>query len=126
MTEKNFHKENIWAFDETAVWFDSALNTAIEKVVAKEVEMLTTGHEKQNIAVGLCASSVGEKKLPYMIIRGKGNTANDKQLKARKDIEVNYSDNGWFNNDLTLHWLHKTFKDFHGEYFKYCTFLGRL
>ena len=112
MTEKSYHEEKIWAFDETAVWFDSVGNTTIEKVGSKEVEMFTTGHDKQNITVGLCASSTGKKKLPYIIFRGKGNTAEDKQLKARKDIEINYSDNGWFNTDLTLHWLHKNFQSF--------------
>ena len=112
MTEKSYHEENIWAFDETAVWFDSVGNTTIEKVGSKEVEMFTTGHDKQNITVGLCASSAGKKKLPYVIFRGKSNTAEDKQLKARKDIEVNYSDNGWFNTDLTLHWPRKNFQSF--------------
>ena len=74
--------------------------------------MFTTGHDKENITVGLCASSTGKKKLPYIIFRGKGNTAEDKQLKARKDIEINYSDNCWFNTDLTLHWLRKNFHSF--------------
>ena len=100
MTEKSYHEENIWAFDETVVWFEM------------EVEMFTTGHDKQNIAVGLCASSAGKKKLPYIIFRGQGNTAEDKQLKARRDIEINYSDNGWFNTDLILHWLRKNFQSF--------------
>ena len=95
-----------------AVWFDSVGNTNIEKVGSKEVEMFATGHDKQNITVGLCASSAGKKKLPYIIFRGKGNTAEDRQLKARKDIEINYSDNGWFNTDLTLHWLRKNFQSF--------------
>ena len=103
MTEKIYHEENIWAFDETAVWFDSVGNTTMEKTGSKEVEKFTTGHDKQNITVGLCASSAGNKKLPYIAFRGKGDTAEDKHLKARKEIEVNYSDNGWFNTDLTLH-----------------------
>ena len=44
--------------------------------------------------------------------RGKGNTTDDKQLKANRDIEINYSDSGWFNTDLTVHWLHKNFQIF--------------
>ena len=91
MTKKSYHEENIWTFDETAVWFDRFGNTTIEKVGSKEVEMFATGHDKQNITVGPCASSAGKKKLPYIIFRGKGNTAEDKQLKARKDIEINYN-----------------------------------
>ena len=91
MTKKSYHEENIWTFDETAVWFDRFGNTTIEKVGSNEVEMFATGHDKQNITVGPCASSAGKKKLPYIIFRGKGNTAEDKQLKARKDIEINYN-----------------------------------
>ena len=91
MTKKSYHEENIWTFDETAVWFDRFGNTTIEKVGSKEVEMFATGHDKQNITVGPCASSAGKKKLPYIIFRGKGNTAEDKQLKARKHIEINYN-----------------------------------
>ena len=44
--------------------------------------MFTTGHDKQNITVGLCASSAGEKKLPYITFRGKGNTEEDKEMKS--------------------------------------------
>ena len=112
MSGKEYSEENIWAFDETVVWFDSVGNSIIEKIGAKEVEMFTTGHDQQNITVGLCASSVGKKKVPYIIFIGKGNTTEDKQLKARQDIEINYSDNGWFNTDLTVHWLHKNFQIF--------------
>ena len=74
--------------------------------------MSTTGQDKQNITVGICASTAGRKKVPYIIFRVKGNTTEDKQLKARKDIEIKYSDNGWFNTDLTVHWLHKNFQIF--------------
>ena len=74
--------------------------------------MFTTGHDKRNITVGLCASTAGKKKLPYIIFRRKSNTTEDKKLKARNDIEINYSDNDWFNTDLTLHWLHKTLQSF--------------
>ena len=112
MYEKEYSEENTCAFDETAVWFDTVGNSTIEKIGAHEVGMYTTGHDKQNITVGLCASSAGKKKVPYIIFRGKGNTTEDKQLMARKDIEINYSDNGWFNTDLTVDWLHKNFQIF--------------
>ena len=112
MTEKIYDEENIWAIDETAVWFASVGNSTIEKTGSKQVEMFTTGHDNQNITVSLCASSAGNKKLPYISFRGKGNTAEEKHLKARKGIEVNYSDDGWFNTDIALHWLRKTFKSF--------------
>ena len=43
------------------VWIDSVANTTIEKAGSTEVEMFTTGHDKQNIKVGLCASNAGNK-----------------------------------------------------------------
>ena len=88
MTEKIYHEESIWAFDETAVLFTSFRNSTIEKTGSKEVEMFTTGHDKQNITVSLCASSAGNAKLPYISFRGKGNTAEEKHLKARKGIFI--------------------------------------
>ena len=82
MSEKEYSEENIWAFDETAVWFDSVGNSTIEKIGAEEVEMFTTGHDKQNITVGRRASSAGKKKVPYIIFRGKDNTTEDKKKVA--------------------------------------------
>ena len=32
------------------------------------------GHDKQNISVEFCASSAGNKKLPFIIFKGKGDT----------------------------------------------------
>ena len=77
--ESNYQKENIWAFDETAVWFDSVGATTVESKGKKEVELFTTGHDKQNITAGLGASSAGNKKLPYIVFRGKGCTPEDKK-----------------------------------------------
>ena len=112
MSEKDSSEENIWAFEETVVWFDSVGNSTVEKIGTKIFEMFTAGHDKQNITVGLCASSAGKKKVSYIIFRGNDNTAEDKQLKSGRDVEINFSNNGWFNTDLTLQCLHKIFQTF--------------
>ena len=105
-------KANIFAMDETAVWFDSTSSRTVEVVGAQSVPLASTGHDKANVTVALCASADGKKLLPYIIFKGKGKTAEDKELKARRDIVVSYSDNGWFNSDLTTDWLKKVMGTF--------------
>uniref|UniRef100_A0A915EEL4 palmitoyl-protein hydrolase n=1 Tax=Ditylenchus dipsaci TaxID=166011 RepID=A0A915EEL4_9BILA len=61
----------ILAFDETAVWFDNPESRVIETRGAKDVTVLTTGHEKMRITVGLCARSDGKKSLPYVLVSRK-------------------------------------------------------
>ena len=101
---------SIIAYDETAVWYDSVGNTTIEKVGKEDIALASTGHDKQNITVGLAYTSDGTKLKPMIVFKGKGCTAEDKLLKARKDINVVYSDNGWFNSGLIIDWIRKTLK----------------
>uniref|UniRef100_A0A915E858 Transposase n=1 Tax=Ditylenchus dipsaci TaxID=166011 RepID=A0A915E858_9BILA len=44
---------SIYAMDETAVWFDCPANTCIETKGAKDVTVVTTGHENMRITVCL-------------------------------------------------------------------------
>ena len=54
--------------------------------------------------MALTASASGAKRLPFVLFKGKGKTAEDRELKARPDIVVAFSDNGWFNKELTIDW----------------------
>ena len=74
----------------------------MEKVGAEDVTLLSTGHEKQNVTVGLAFCSDGTKLKPYVVFKGKAMTAEDKGLKKLKDINVDYTDNGWFNSDVSF------------------------
>ena len=105
-------KSSIFAMDETAVWFDSTGSRTVEVIGAQSVPLASTGHDKANVTVALCAAADGKKLLPYIIFKGKGKTAEDKELKARRDIVVSYSDNGWFNSDLTVDWLKRVMGTF--------------
>ena len=105
-------KSSIFAMDETAVWFDSTGSRTVEVIGAQSVPLASTGHDKANVTVALCAAADGKKLLPYIIFKGKGKTAEDKELKASRDIVVSYSDNGWFNSDLTVDWLKRVMGTF--------------
>ena len=96
---------SILAMDETAVWFDATSNRTVDAVGSRTVSLASTGHDKQNVTVALTASADGNKRLPFIVFKGKGKTAEDKVLLARRDIKVAFSDNGWFNTDLTVDWL---------------------
>uniref|UniRef100_A0A915NI48 HTH CENPB-type domain-containing protein n=1 Tax=Meloidogyne floridensis TaxID=298350 RepID=A0A915NI48_9BILA len=61
--EANFSE--ILAMDETAVWFDDPGGRCIESRGAKDVAVVTTGHEKMRITVCLSARSDGKKLTPY-------------------------------------------------------------
>ena len=48
---KNYTKKI--AFDETAVWFDAVGSTTVDKGRVEDVPLTYTGHDKQNVTVGL-------------------------------------------------------------------------
>ena len=83
-----------YAMDETAVWFVACGSRTVDTVGEKFVSLATTGHNKQNVTVALTTAASGAK--------GKSLKAEDRTLKARRDINVAYSDHGWFNTDLTI------------------------
>ena len=98
---------DIIAMDETAVWFDSTSNRTVDVAGSRTVSLASTGHEKLNVTVALAAAASGDKKCPFIIFKGKGKTTEDRELKARRDIHVVFSDNGWFNDSLTIEWLQR-------------------
>ena len=90
---------NIFAMDETAVWFDATSNRTVNAIGARTISM-----DKQNVTVALTASASGAKRLPFVLVKGKVKTAEDRELQARRDIVLAFSDNGWFNKELTIDW----------------------
>jgi hypothetical protein len=98
-------KSDVFAMDETAVWFDATSGGTVDIIGSRTVSLASTGHEKMNVTVALTGAADGSKRLPYIVFKGKGKTKEDKELQARRDIVVAYSDNGWFNSDLTCDWM---------------------
>ena len=95
----------VYAMDEKAVWFHAVSNWTMNVVGSRTVSLASAGLEEQNVTVALTAAADGTKRLPFIIFKGKGKTADDKLLMARRDIQVAFSDNGWFNTGLTVDWL---------------------
>ena len=50
----------------------------MEKVGKEDVALASTGHDKQNITVGLAYCSDGTKLKPMIVFKGKGCTKEDK------------------------------------------------
>ena len=101
--------DQVLAYDETAVWLDATSDTTYTRTGESEVSMKTTGHEKMNITVGLMVAFSGVKNKPFVVFKGKGKTVEAKELAKIRDVFVTWSDNGWFNDDLTSELIEKNF-----------------
>ena len=61
---------DIYAMDETAVWFDMLSDTSVDERGAKIVSVRTTGHEKSQCTVILTANGSGRKLKPHVVFFG--------------------------------------------------------
>ena len=122
-------EDQMVAMDETCVFLENVSNKTITKsgkfiklksivlyfliskslLGEKTVSLLTTGHEKANITVILAASASGKKKRPFVILKGKGQAKDMKELKKRRDIDVGFSSNGWANDEIIEQWINCNF-----------------
>uniref|UniRef100_A0A914HS98 Brinker DNA-binding domain-containing protein n=1 Tax=Globodera rostochiensis TaxID=31243 RepID=A0A914HS98_GLORO len=59
---------HIYAADETAVWLDASGGKCVAVKGAKEVSVLTTGHDKLRLTLMLTGRSDGYKCLPYVLL----------------------------------------------------------
>uniref|UniRef100_A0A915EME8 HTH CENPB-type domain-containing protein n=1 Tax=Ditylenchus dipsaci TaxID=166011 RepID=A0A915EME8_9BILA len=60
--------DEVFAMDETAVWFDCPSSRCIDSIGAKDVTIVTTVHEKMRITVCLTARSDRKKLIPYVLV----------------------------------------------------------
>uniref|UniRef100_A0A915MZS3 HTH CENPB-type domain-containing protein n=1 Tax=Meloidogyne javanica TaxID=6303 RepID=A0A915MZS3_MELJA len=96
----------ILAMDETAVWFDDPGGRCIESRGAKEVTVVTTGHEKMRITVCLSARSDGKKLTPYVLVKNKRPIPRIVQEFKGKLI-INWAGSIWMNDETTEDYLRK-------------------
>ena len=75
----------------------------------KTVSLLTTGHEKAAITVILAACANGKKKKPFLVLQGKGQAKDMKELKKRRDVDIGFSFNGWANDEIIEEWINANF-----------------
>ena len=92
-----------------SVWLNTTSDTTHTRKGESMVSMKTTGHEKMNITVGLMVAFSGVKNKPFVVFKGKGKTVEAKELAKIRDVFVTWSDNGWFNDDLTSELIEKNF-----------------
>jgi hypothetical protein len=96
----------VFAMDETAVWFDCPDNRCIDTRGAKEVTIVTTGHEKMRVTVCLTARSDGKKLLPYVLVKNKRPVGQIiEQFKGK--LLINWAGSPWMNDKTTADYLHK-------------------
>ncbi|KAI1726207.1 brinker DNA-binding domain-containing protein [Ditylenchus destructor] len=58
----------IYACDETAVWLDPTSGKCVDYKGAKDVTVVSTGHEKARVTVMLTARADGTKSRPYVLL----------------------------------------------------------
>jgi hypothetical protein len=99
---------DIYAMDETAVWFDMMAETTVNEKGAKSVCMKTTGHEKSRCTVILTANGSGKKLKPYVVFfRGSRKVKELNEKKQTSGNIVSTSVNGWMNDELTTDYLRR-------------------
>ena len=76
--------------------------TTVEHVGARSVPLRTTGNEKSRFTVVLAATADGRKLKPYVVLKGACPIA---ELARISGVVVEYSRNGWMNEQLTIDWV---------------------
>lgn len=103
--EKNYDLGAIIGCDETAVWLDMVPNTTVETIGAKDVTVLSTGHEKARITVMLSACSDGRKLKPFILLDRKRPIKELAIFQSKLTIE--YAGTTWMNEELTSRYIDK-------------------
>lgn len=111
--QQKYNMCDIIGCDETPVWFEGVGATTINRCGAKDVAVLTTGHEKMRCTVMLSAKADGKKLKPFVVLKRKRPLVElEKQFPG---IVIAYSENGWMNESLTAEYLRRVIGSF---YFK--------
>ena len=98
-------ESDIIAADQTPIYFDNVGATTVDQIGSKTISLKSTGHDKMNFTVMLSASACGTKKKMFIVFTGKGKNPEGKKLRARTDVYITYSDNGWFDDAVTEEYL---------------------
>ena len=80
---------DIYAMDETAVWFDMLSDTSVDERGAKNVSVKTTGHEKSRCTVVLTANGSGRKLKPHVVLFG-GRKSQGERIECEQVHEWNH------------------------------------
>jgi len=101
--------------DETPVYLDMVGNHTMEVKGAKEVNLKTTGAEKQRVTVVLACSMDGGKLPPMVIFKGvsTGRGRIEKEFSDRTkhgyplDVSLSVQENAWMNEGQMTLWFER-------------------
>ena len=107
----NFRR--VVAMDETSLFADNMGTTTLARKGSKEVNLKTTGYEKNFQTTVLFVNQDGTKNVPFIVFNGKGTSwlKENKNLRERNDILAMWTDNGWMNGAMTSLWLDSIFTE---------------
>ena len=100
--QRKFSHDSIYVMVETPVWLEPVGKTTIATKGAKDVPIMSTGHEKLRLTVVLTARADGTKCKPYVLIPRRRPIP---ELESMRGVVFNYSGQSWMNDELTADYL---------------------
>lgn len=97
-----YHLGQFGNTDQTPLYFDMPATTTVEKKGAKQVRVLSSGHEKTRVTAMLCCTADGHKLPPYLIFRRK---TLPKGIVFPSGVIVRANEKGWMTTDLVADWI---------------------
>ena len=94
-----YQMSSIGNMDETPLWLYMPGDTTVSCVGERSVAIRTTGHDKGHFTVNLGAMAGGRKLTLFVVFKGVRPIT---ILSKVSGIVVNYSCNGWMNEELTV------------------------
>ncbi len=88
--------------DETPLWLDMPVDIIVSRIGERSVSVCTTGHDKGCFTIILAAMEDGRKLKPFVVFKGVRPIS---ALSKISWVVVNYSRNGWMNEELTVKWV---------------------
>ena len=93
--------------DETPIFFDSPFSSTIDKKGAKQIEIVTSGAEKDRVSLFLAVAANGNRLPPLIIFKGVPGAKIEKelnklQLVKDKKIFVLCQKNSWCTQELFI------------------------
>lgn len=99
--------------DEVPVTFDLPAKRTVAVKGSKEINVITTGHEKTNFTVVLCVTSLGYKCKPMLIFKRKTIP----KVNFPKSVVVCANEKGWINSEMMKVWVENVWKIRPGGFF---------
>lgn len=97
LRQKNYILGQIGNADQTPVYFDMPSRTTVTSKGAKDVRLLTTGHEHTWFTVMLCCTADGTKLRPYIVFRRKTLPRNEQ---FPKNVIIRANEKGFMNEAM--------------------------